>query len=221
MKKNFFFSIILLAIAPFYTTFAQSATSTQIQAKEIEMRQNLQNAQSEIDAHKQDIQNNLAKVTADIQNKKADLASDIQKRIGKSLDPQRTAIAQKFEDTVKNINDLIDRLQSRITELQASSTDTTVAQASLDTAKTNLDMAQTDLAILENMLAEPIATSTRKETITTIQSASNKTKNDIETAYGSFMKALDSLSTEAGAPSQRDTRIIMQAQINHATTTQK
>lgn len=221
MKKYFFFSVILLAATPTYITHAQSTTPAQIQAKEIEIQQNAQNTQSEIDARKQDIQNNLAKVTADIQDKKTELASDIQKRIGKQLDPQRTAIAQKFEDTVKNISNLIDRLQSRITKLQASSTDMATAQTSLDTAKANLDRAQTDLTTLENMLVEPIATSTRRETITAIQSASDKTKKDIENAYDSFMEALDSLSTEAIAPSQQDARITIQTRINHATTTQK
>lgn len=135
----------------------------------------------------------MASTSADLKNKIEEIKSDIEKRIGKKLDEQRTKIAQRFEEAIKNIDGLVSRVESRITKMESAGADVSSLKVSLEAVKANIATAQKNITDLENMLALPIATSSRKTTLANIKVQTEKTKKSVETAHRSLVKVVASL----------------------------
>lgn len=147
-----------------------------------------------------ELKNEKASTTANLKNQLASLKkqreneirNQIENRIGQKLDEKRTKIASEFEKAINNLNNLATRTESRINKL-ASSTDVTALRALLVIAKEKIRLADTELTTLENMLLEPIGTSTRKTIIEKIKNQSEITKTAIKTAHNAIVETIVSL----------------------------
>jgi len=139
-----------------------------------------------------DVKERIASTTERLKEAKRE-KSDIEKRIGKKLDEQRTKIAQKFEEALKNLNNLVTRVESRIAKIEAAGGNVTAVKASLDLAKAKVALADADLTTLENMLASSTATSTKKEMRAAVKIQTEKTKKSVEAAHKAIVKVISSL----------------------------
>ena len=216
MKKLLSFVLVLSALSS--TAFAEDAGAAMmlrinaLNAAKAEMQVRASTSAAHIEAvqariasttarlevRKEEIKDRIASTTAFLQERRAEIKSDIEIRIGKKLDGQKKEIAQRYENVIKTLNNLVTRVESRVAKMQAAGTDTTSIQASLDAAKVQITLTDSDITSLETLLATATSTasSTRKEMLSTIQTANMKAKTDAQTAYTSLIKVINSLTTE-------------------------
>lgn len=191
MKK--LISIIVLS-AMIIPAVGLAATSTDpIKDKLGEIKQQREDLKNKIGLEKENIKKERASTTEDIKNKRQEIKSEIEKRIGKKLDEKRTNIANRFEEAIKNLNNLVTRIETRITKVEGKNTVTTSTKDLLASAKLNIILAENELTILENKLAEPIATSTKKAYLASVKVQSDKTKESIKIAHESIVNTIESL----------------------------
>lgn len=174
----------------------RASTTAKMEAGKIMLQAKLASSTARFEEKKEEIKDRIASTSAFMKERRAEIKSDIEIRIGKKLDEQRTKIAQRFEDAIKNLNSLVTRIDSRLAKMQASGIDITTQSALLDTAKLNITAANTELTTLETMLSQPIATSTRKTTIAAIEAQTKKAKGAAETARKSLLKVIVTLTPE-------------------------
>lgn len=158
-----------------------------------EIKQERENLKERIQIGKEEMKNDRASTTENIRGQKAEIKSEIEKRIGKKLDEKRTNVANRFEEAIKNLKTLILRIESKLAKVSIKNEVLTATRASLEIAKTNITLAENELKILENKLAEPISTSTKKAYIANIKVQSEKTKEAIKTAHKSIVDTIESL----------------------------
>ena len=191
MKKIISTVILSIIILP---TIGLAATSTNpIKNRLGEIKQQREELKNKIEIEKENIKRERASTTEDIKNKRQEIKSEIEQRIGKKLDEKRTNIANRFEEAIKNLNNLVTRIETKITKIDGNTTVSSSTKVLLETAKTNVILAENELKILENKLAETVATSTKKAYLASIKIQSEKTKETIKTAHESIVDTIESL----------------------------
>ncbi len=190
MKKIITTLVLSAMIIP---SLSLAATTTPIKDKISEIKQQREDLKNKIEQEKANIKAERASTTQDIKNKREEIKSEIEQRIGKKLDEKRTNIANRFEEALKNLNSLILRVETRITKAEGQNTIATSTKDLLATSKANVLLAENELTVLENKLAEPLATSTKKAYLANIKIQSDKTKETIKTARESIINTIESL----------------------------
>ena len=192
MKKIISTLVLSILIIP-AISFADAST-TPIKDRINEIKQQREDMRNKIDIEKQNIKLERASTTQNIKEKREQIKSDIEQRIGKKLDEKRTNIANRFEQALKNLNSLISRIEDRITKVEANNITVSTSTISLlATAKENVTLTENELTVLENKLAEPVSTSTKKVYLANIKIQSDKTKETIKTAQKSIIDTIESL----------------------------
>ena len=195
MKRTLYISAVisLLALSASHISYAQDFLGP-IQAKIDILKQKQDDAQTKYLAQKQEMN---AQVASSTPEKNQEIKSDIEKKIGKPLDSDRMKIAQGFENALKNLNDLIQRISSRMTKMQTAGADISSSSDLFDATNVQITFATNNVTDLENTLAQPTSTSTRKAILARIKTQNDKTKSSVETAYRSIMDLIDSLKQES------------------------
>jgi len=191
MKKIILTLVLSALIIPAISS-AQNSTSS-IKDRIGEIKQQRDELKNKINQEKESIKIERASTTEIIKNKRQEIKSEIEQRIGKKLDEKRTNIANKFEEAIKNLKDLLARVETKITKVESRNPNATSTIGLLVTAKENVTLAETALTTLKNKLAETISTSTKKAYLAGVKSQSDKTKETIKTAHKSIIDIIESL----------------------------
>ncbi len=118
--------------------------------------------------------------------------SEIEARIGKKLDKERTKIAQRYEEALKNLNKLADKTATLISKFQTQGKNVASSSVLLTDARSKIATADADLTTLENMLASS-TTKNRKALMKSTKAQAELTKTDIKKAHEAIIAVIKSL----------------------------
>jgi len=201
MKKIFL--LLSIIFVSFLFTKIVSAEVSSTTEKINAIKQQISDLKETVAAEKQQAKEIIASTTLKLSGKKQELKNAIELKIGKALDAQKIKIADQFEQTIKNLNDLAERIDSRISKMDADNIDTSSSTILLETAKTKISLAGGELTNLENLLAQEIpgvvsiAEKAQRNTILKgIKTQSEKTKSAIKAARTSIIQVVAVLKGE-------------------------
>ncbi|MFA6340621.1 MAG: hypothetical protein WCX27_00055 [Candidatus Paceibacterota bacterium] len=136
---------------------------------------------------------NLASSTAALKELKQEFKDEIEKRVGKNLDEKRTAIANGFEQAIKQLDDLASKVETRIGKMESAGADVSSARTALNAAREKIVLANEGITALENKLAETISTSTRKTMVSDIKKLGEDIKSNMKAAHRSITDAINAM----------------------------
>ncbi len=191
MKK--IISIIILSVIIIPVAGLAETSIVQTKNKLEEIKQQREELKNKIKIEKENFRKEISSTTQNIENKREKVENQIEKKIGKKLDEKRTSIANKFEEAIKNLKDLLLRIENKIAKIEERNTVATSTIELLINSKENIIIAEKELTTLENKLAETISTSTKKTYLSDIKIQSDKTKETIKTTHKSIIDIIESL----------------------------
>ena len=179
MKNKLLLSAIIVAFGVLpIISFAESATSSNVGAKE------MQTIKDEINARKEAVKNSVDTIRQNALDK-----------IKSMIDQFVQNIIERFDAATGRLEKLADRIDSRIAKMEANKTDVTKAKELLITARAKIEIAKTSTLYIDTNIASSTATSTAalKEDFQTIKIQIEKAKEDIKAAQAALVDVVNSL----------------------------